>query len=59
MNRILTMGAILILPLSGISAQPALQAFGNGDSDESASDRAFDYIEQVREQRHGHPACGR
>jgi len=46
MSRILAFGAILILPLT-VSAQ----ALDSGTAEESSSDRAFDYISQVREQR--------
>jgi outer membrane protein OmpA-like peptidoglycan-associated protein len=51
MKRILTLGAMLILPLNAIWAQQ--HALGNGDSDESASDRVFDYIEHVRDLHEG------
>lgn len=50
MNRILITGAILVFPLT-FWGQTSELANGNGTAEETASDRAFDYVAQVREQR--------
>src|SRR6266480_870821 len=50
MNRILAIGAILIFPLA-FWGQTLELAGENAKADEAASDRALDYVSQVREQR--------
>jgi outer membrane protein OmpA-like peptidoglycan-associated protein len=50
MNRTLIAGALLIFPLTfwGQSSDLSIE---NGKADEDVSDRVFDYVSQVREQR--------
>ncbi|HEY6392699.1 MAG TPA: hypothetical protein VIX89_15575 [Bryobacteraceae bacterium] len=50
MKRILAAGAILIFPLT-FWGQTSELAGESGTANETATDRAFDYVSQVREQR--------